>query len=313
MITTRNLIQMHNTPAVVHNSWMKHLWEMKANLTVDMPYPVLRFENKKLSNINGDFNVEGVLLHDENIFAIITSETHDVEIDNISGIMITTLDQFGVDLACEWNAIYTTIDHEKRLSTIGTILQYSTYPISGVGAIIAHKRKEGDELEILLGRRVKGPPSYLNRLSNFGGAIDLGETTSEALRRELLEEVNLDLSELPTQPFCFDETIEFWGEEGALYHAFSTTYAVMLNEDQLSTIKNMEPHKTRNFGWYKVSWLLENENDCTKLLYDSLKMFINQSDIVYPTSSFNLINNGYYRFNDSHVEDKIIVVKELTP
>lgn len=282
MITTRNLIPMHNTPAVIHKSWMEALWEAKANLTPDMPYPVLRFENKKLSNINGNFKVEGVLLHGAHIFAIITSETHDDEIENIGSIMITSLDQMGVELACEWNAIYTTIEHEKRLSAIGTILQYSTYPISGVGAIIS-RMGEDDKMEILLGRRIKGPPSYLNRLSNFGGAIDLGENTIEALRRELREEVNLDLPEMPTQPFCFDQTIEGWGDEGAVYHAFSTTYAIELDEDQANTIKNMEPHKTRNFGWYKVSWLLENEDDCTKLMYDSLKMLVNQTDIGCPT------------------------------
>lgn len=67
-------------------------------------------------------------------------------------------------------------------------------------------------------------------------------------------------------------------------------------------------------SYMKQSQVINMFKDYFKLLDFDLNVKIGATaGGGYCYSSFNLINNGYYRFNDSHVEDGIIVVKELTP
>jgi 8-oxo-dGTP pyrophosphatase MutT (NUDIX family) len=105
--------------------------------------------------------------------------------------------------------------------------------------------------------------------SNFGGAVELGEPKWDALRRELKEEVNFDIGEVRAMPNSFNETIhEYLNDQ--FYHAYSTTWAFEVTD--WSGIKNMEPHKTRDFGWVPLDWLIKNEDETTSLFSGSLKI-----------------------------------------
>jgi 8-oxo-dGTP diphosphatase len=63
--------------------------------------------------------------------------------------------------------------------------EYPQGPVVGVGAVIL----EGDQ--VVLVRRGR-PPSY-GEWSIPGGAVELGETLAEALKREVAEEVGLEV------------------------------------------------------------------------------------------------------------------------
>jgi 8-oxo-dGTP diphosphatase len=70
---------------------------------------------------------------------------------------------------------------------------YPDQPIVGVGAIVF----KGDE--VLLVRRGKEPA--LGEWSLPGGAVEVGETLEEALRRELLEETGIEVEILGLSAF----------------------------------------------------------------------------------------------------------------
>ena len=63
--------------------------------------------------------------------------------------------------------------------------EYPEHPLVGVGAIIIDK----DRRRVLLIKRGREPA--LGRWSLPGGLVDIGETLTEALRREVLEETGL--------------------------------------------------------------------------------------------------------------------------
>jgi 8-oxo-dGTP diphosphatase len=61
--------------------------------------------------------------------------------------------------------------------------EYPPYPRVGVGAVVLHRGK------VLLVRR--GRPPSAGRWSLPGGLVELGETTVEAVKRELMEECGI--------------------------------------------------------------------------------------------------------------------------
>jgi len=63
--------------------------------------------------------------------------------------------------------------------------EYPDQPIIGVGGIIFHDRS------VLLVKRAQEPG--LGQWSLPGGAVELGETLVDALRREILEEVSIEI------------------------------------------------------------------------------------------------------------------------
>jgi 8-oxo-dGTP diphosphatase len=63
--------------------------------------------------------------------------------------------------------------------------EYPDCPRVGVGAVVLHGRR------VLLVRR-GGPPS-MGKWTLPGGLVELGETTAQAVRREIAEECDLDI------------------------------------------------------------------------------------------------------------------------
>lgn len=63
--------------------------------------------------------------------------------------------------------------------------EYPEYPLVGVGAVVLHEGR------VLLVKR--GRPPALGKWSLPGGLVDLGETTSAAARREVVEECGIEV------------------------------------------------------------------------------------------------------------------------
>jgi ADP-ribose pyrophosphatase YjhB (NUDIX family) len=73
--------------------------------------------------------------------------------------------------------------------------EYPQAPIAGVGAVIVRVGPDGSQ-QVLLIRRGQEP--LKGEWSLPGGAVELGETLEEAIRREVLEETGLAVEVLDT-------------------------------------------------------------------------------------------------------------------
>ncbi len=73
--------------------------------------------------------------------------------------------------------------------------EYPEAPIAGVGAVIVQKGPDGNQ-QVLLIRRGQEP--LKGEWSLPGGALELGETLEQAIRREVLEETGLVVDVLDT-------------------------------------------------------------------------------------------------------------------
>ena len=71
--------------------------------------------------------------------------------------------------------------------------------ISAVSALL--RNKEGF---LILQKRTADAPSSPGKISGFGGSLELDETAYLALKRELLEELELDISKNGSKPMVFD-------------------------------------------------------------------------------------------------------------
>ena len=288
-INEANFRQVHNLPAVIRQLWTEEFdranEKMPENSTKFMRFPDRQLELKEDTVTIG---VLGMAYFDDDFYLLLHSETEEGQsaIDKIGSVMVSKEIENGLPFS--YRPVFICGEVEEKYSRTKHIIQRMSQPTAGVGAFIMRKDEEG-KVSILLGRRVKGPYEYLNRLSNFGGAADLGEDIASALVRELKEEVNLDVDvNSVNQPVSFDETIYKWKwaeeavEAAKFYHAYSHTFAFMIeSKELLEQIQCNEPEKTRSFGWYSIDWVLNNLDDCTPLLRSSLDGFhVNHPRIV---------------------------------
>ena len=102
--------------------------------------------------------------------------------------------------------------------------EYPPFPRVGVGAVVFYQGR------VLLVRR-GGQPS-MGKWSLPGGLVELGETTEEALRRELLEECAIDVKILGLAGVI--SRIVHDPEQRIRYHYVLVDYAVEAPSDQVT-------------------------------------------------------------------------------
>jgi 8-oxo-dGTP diphosphatase len=101
--------------------------------------------------------------------------------------------------------------------------EYPDYPRLGVGAVVFHGQR------VLLVRR-GGPPSA-DKWSLPGGLVELGETTEEAVRREVREECGCDVRLLGLAG-VLDRVIRD-GAGRVRYHWVLVDYAAVADSDAI--------------------------------------------------------------------------------
>ncbi len=254
-------VRIHNTPKFIVDEWTE----------------VLTKDPEKLGKYLIPFGLRKLEFTKDEIRVVGMAWARDIE-EPIIALHGPNADKIGFVIACpaegesvtplRYYPVYDNLEVEKQYAT-KVQNQVMTRPTTGVGAVIYKVNEEG-EREFLLGRRVTGPQHYLNLFSNFGGAVDLGETKTTALRRELLEECNLDIGDTVPEHLCDNETIAKY-PAGDTYHAYSHTYIVQVSGG--NDIRCMEPSKVRNFGWYKESYIRDNMEELTDLAKQSFNCF----------------------------------------
>lgn len=262
-------VRLHNTPKAIVNEWFN---EHKTILEREGKRHFLKFPERKLEYSNTEIKVEGTQFNDDEdgMILLISGEN----CDKVNAVMVCRID--GVDpndlsqQQCRYYPLYDSPTVEAMYSNRPQ-LQVTQYLTSGVGAIIW--RYNGLNREFLLARRSKGPMSYLNLLSNFGGAVEHGEISSHALSREIEEETGLKFHPDAFNHVDDNETVGKY-EDGNIYHANSRTYSIRF-DGKPSDAVNMEPEKARNFGWYSEDFIRENWDELTQLCCQSLRNFLN--------------------------------------
>lgn len=148
--------------------------------------------------------------------------------------------------------------------------QDTDHPMLGTGLVLFRSDTNGG-FELLLARRSKGPLSYVNRLSPFGGKVEHGERPWTACVREMREEIGLDLSRhtLNTSLISLPAINEVETDNGDKYHAVSMAFAMIISRE--FQFQNLEPHAHPDAGWYNTRHLSPRDlTPLTNKLLDSL-------------------------------------------
>lgn len=137
--------------------------------------------------------------------------------------------------------------------------QVMEQPTLGVGAFIA--RIDKGRTQLLLAMRSKGPSTYIGRWSNPGGAVEIGETTEQALIREILEECSIELTYPMIKNLGLTNEIHQYSSIDKFYHALSVTYLAIVG----GTIEftNHEPEKQLGMRWFDINEI--DPMECTPL------------------------------------------------
>jgi ADP-ribose pyrophosphatase YjhB (NUDIX family) len=113
-----------------------------------------------------------------------------------------------------------------------------------------------DDGQVLLIRRAKEPAR--GRLATIGGFVDMGESAEEALRREIREEVNLEI----TPP-------EFLTSHPNYYHYAGVTYPVL---DLFFVCRTVSPgHAHAGDDVLSMVWQNVADINAGDLAFDSMK------------------------------------------
>lgn len=122
-------------------------------------------------------------------------------------------------------------------------------PGVGCGALIVN-----DKDEVLLLKRTSKTNNEAGFWSKPGGAVELWENVEDAVKREIKEELNVDI-EL-TDFLCFTESMMKADKQ----HWISFNYSAKVVGGEL---KNLEPEKHEEIKWFKLDELPEKMNKYT--------------------------------------------------
>ena len=103
-----------------------------------------------------------------------------------------------------------------------------------------------------------------------GGAIEKGEKTEEALRREVQEETGAILDALSF--FTFKESFFYYEPHNQGYHNFSLFYVATLKDGELQPIENDPTDEADRFEWVDVNSL--QSSDMQSFAGDILEEFL---------------------------------------
>ncbi len=113
--------------------------------------------------------------------------------------------------------------------------------------IIASIHKEG---KYLLTKRADGNDArFLGKWQQPGGGMEFGETPEETLRREMREEVGIEITNIRLLPQIFTEVRDSW------HGVFMIFVCEMQNPDAPVIINN----EASDYGWFTLEEILEME------------------------------------------------------
>src|SRR5581483_1200758 len=120
----------------------------------------------------------------------------------------------------------------------------------GCGALIVNQASE-----VLLMKRTKMAQNEAGFWSKPGGAVELGETVEDAIKREVKEELNVEI-----------ELTKFLGYVNHILpqkhqHWIAISYLARIVGGEL---KNMEPDKVDEIQWFSLDQLPENLTQTTR-------------------------------------------------
>lgn len=260
-LNTVRLVPLINTPNSIVKDWTEAYKESIESKGIELGKLAMIIENRQVEYVKEPVAITHMALDkEENIWVGIEGE------NDVAILALTAGYRDDTKTTLKYYPIYETPTDERTYSNVNTI-QHMEQPTAGVGAVI--RCIEDGRVKFLLARRVKGPQAYINKLSNFGGKIELGESMTEALAREIYEETGIVWEQTETN-IVTDHTI-FKYKDGLVYDALSFSYLIDIPET--AEAFNKEPGKCRDFGWYDLDYITENRNELTDLALDAFIAF----------------------------------------
>lgn len=98
--------------------------------------------------------------------------------------------------------------------------------------------------KVLLTKRMKDP--FKGCYAFIGGKIEIGETSKESIMRETIEEIGVELNENYVLPYGVREYIT------QDKHIITTYYRYYMNDNEVSKILNVEPHKHEFMDFFQL-------------------------------------------------------------
>jgi ADP-ribose pyrophosphatase len=128
----------------------------------------------------------------------------------------------------------------------------------GCGCVIIN-----DKNEVLLVKRSNASKTEPGMWSRPGGTVEFGETVEEALKREIKEELDIEIEVLS----FLEHTNNMMVEDGTKKHWLAMGFLAKIKSGEP---KNMEPRKHDDVKWFPLNNLPEDLTVYTKNAIDIL-------------------------------------------
>lgn len=133
----------------------------------------------------------------------------------------------------------------------------------GCGALIVN-----DKNQVLLLRRTKKCQCGMKGIwSRPGGTVEFGETVEESIKREIKEELDIDIELFGPNTYYDDIRVE---DNIKKHWVACGCFAKIISGE----LKNLEPEKHDKLGWFELDNLPENIVAYTKISIDEFKEFL---------------------------------------